>query len=167
MISIRSVTGSEDLLRQLLKESAETFRRYETLHRAKNTPESTQKAEVNHDIARRIEAVLAVPAVPLPYYSETLLEAYKDLAAMQKAEIDQLREQLEQLQLERKRLQVLIDAAGHCQDGSNTTVRLMQDDATGEYLVVVGTRPGHNTHYSGGSFRGAIDKLLGGNHEYL
>lgn len=47
-----------EALRVLLREAAETFRRYEALHRAKGTPESTEKAEVNADIAARLEAAL-------------------------------------------------------------------------------------------------------------
>jgi hypothetical protein len=42
----------------LLAESAELFRRYEALHRAKKTEESLAKAEVNAEIATRIERAL-------------------------------------------------------------------------------------------------------------
>lgn len=42
----------------LLVEAAQTFRRYEQNHRDKNTPDSLTKAEVNADIAGRIEKAL-------------------------------------------------------------------------------------------------------------
>lgn len=42
----------------LLKEAGELFRFYEKQHRAKNTEESTVKAERNAEIASRIEAIL-------------------------------------------------------------------------------------------------------------
>lgn len=42
-----------------LEEAAATLRRYETLHRAKNTEESTIKADVNADLAARFEATIA------------------------------------------------------------------------------------------------------------
>jgi hypothetical protein len=45
--------------RDLLTECAEQFRFYETSHRAKNTEESTVKAEVNAALATKIEARLA------------------------------------------------------------------------------------------------------------
>lgn len=38
--------------------AAETLRRYETLHRAKNTEDSLKKAEVNAELASRFEATL-------------------------------------------------------------------------------------------------------------
>lgn len=47
-----------DLLDDLIL-AAETLRRYETLHRAKNTEESTAKAEVNAALAARFEATIA------------------------------------------------------------------------------------------------------------
>ncbi len=47
-----------DLLSDL-KLAVETLRRYETLHRAKNTEESTEKAEVNASLASRFEATIA------------------------------------------------------------------------------------------------------------
>lgn len=42
-----------------LREAAATLRRYEALHRAKNTEESTTKAEVNAELATRFEATIA------------------------------------------------------------------------------------------------------------
>ena len=39
--------------------AAETLRRYETLHRAKNTEESNAKAELNAELAARFEATIA------------------------------------------------------------------------------------------------------------
>lgn len=39
--------------------AAETLRRYETLHRAKNTDDSLAKAEANAALASRFEATLA------------------------------------------------------------------------------------------------------------
>ena len=43
----------------LLRKAAEQFRAYEASHRAKNTPESIAKAEVNAALALEIEAELA------------------------------------------------------------------------------------------------------------
>lgn len=43
---------------EALKESAALFRRYETLHLAKNTEESTEKARVNAAMAFKCEAAL-------------------------------------------------------------------------------------------------------------
>lgn len=42
-----------------LREAAATLRRYETLHRAKGTDDSTAKAEVNAALAARFEATIA------------------------------------------------------------------------------------------------------------
>lgn len=42
-----------------LRIAAQTLRRYEELHRAKNTEESTAKAEVNAELASRFEATIA------------------------------------------------------------------------------------------------------------
>lgn len=42
-----------------LTEAAATLRRYEALHRAKGTAESSEKAEVNAALASRFEATLA------------------------------------------------------------------------------------------------------------
>lgn len=42
-----------------LREAAATLRRYEALHRAKGTPESDAKADVNAALAARFEATLA------------------------------------------------------------------------------------------------------------
>ena len=50
--------AAPDLLVHLIL-AAETLRRYETLHRAKNTEESTVKADVNADLAARFEATIA------------------------------------------------------------------------------------------------------------
>lgn len=47
-----------DLLEDL-RVAAQTLRRYEELHRAKNTEESTAKAEVNAELASRFEATIA------------------------------------------------------------------------------------------------------------
>lgn len=47
-----------------LREAASTLRRYETLHRAKNTDESTAKAEVNAALAERFEATIALATAP-------------------------------------------------------------------------------------------------------
>lgn len=49
---------SEELLADL-QEAASTLRRYETLHRAKGTAESTEKAEVNAGLASRFEQTIA------------------------------------------------------------------------------------------------------------
>lgn len=50
--------SAPELLRDL-EEAAATLRRYEALHRAKNTEESTAKAEVNAEIALRFESTIA------------------------------------------------------------------------------------------------------------
>ena len=42
-----------------LREAAATLRRYEALHRAKNTEDSLAKAEVNAALAARLEATIA------------------------------------------------------------------------------------------------------------
>jgi hypothetical protein len=42
-----------------LREAAATLRRYEELHRAKGTDDSTAKAEVNDALATRFEATIA------------------------------------------------------------------------------------------------------------
>lgn len=52
------IAAAPDLLADL-REAAATLRRYETLHRAKGTAESTAKAEVNAEIASRFEATIA------------------------------------------------------------------------------------------------------------
>lgn len=49
-------------LRTDLEEAARTLRRYEALHRAKNTPDSLAKAEVNAALASRFERTLTSPA---------------------------------------------------------------------------------------------------------
>lgn len=41
-----------------LQEAAKTLRHYEALHRAKNTEESTKKADVNAALAARFEATI-------------------------------------------------------------------------------------------------------------
>jgi hypothetical protein len=41
-----------------LKEAAAQFRKYEELHRAKNTEDSLAKAEVNNELATRYEAIV-------------------------------------------------------------------------------------------------------------
>lgn len=48
----------EDLLDDL-REAAATLRRYEELHRAKGTDDSTAKAEVNAALATRFESTIA------------------------------------------------------------------------------------------------------------
>lgn len=52
----------EDLVIEL-RLAAETLRRYEALHRAKNTEESTAKAELNASLAERFESVIAAATV--------------------------------------------------------------------------------------------------------
>lgn len=54
----RLIAAAPDLLADL-QESAATLRRYETLHRAKGTAESDEKAEVNARLASRFEATIA------------------------------------------------------------------------------------------------------------
>lgn len=46
-------------LRDALTEAAETLRKYEILHWAKETPESDAKAKVNGDLAAKFEALIA------------------------------------------------------------------------------------------------------------
>lgn len=48
-----------DALLADLQEAASTLRRYETLHRAKGTDESSAKADVNAGLAARFEATIA------------------------------------------------------------------------------------------------------------
>jgi hypothetical protein len=52
------IATAPDLLLDL-QEAAKTLRHYEALHRAKNTEESTKKAEVNAALAARFEATIA------------------------------------------------------------------------------------------------------------
>lgn len=52
------MTAAPDLLADL-REAAATLRRYEALHRAKGTADSTAKAEVNAELASRFEATIA------------------------------------------------------------------------------------------------------------
>ena len=54
----RLISAAPDLLDDL-REAAATLRRYEALHRAKNTEDSTAKAEVNAALASRFEATIA------------------------------------------------------------------------------------------------------------
>lgn len=54
----RLIAAAPDLLTDL-REAAATLRRYEELHRAKGTAESTAKAEVNAELASRFEATIA------------------------------------------------------------------------------------------------------------
>lgn len=53
------LTAERDELLADLQEAAATLRRYETLHRAKGTAESTEKAEVNAGLASRFEQTIA------------------------------------------------------------------------------------------------------------
>jgi hypothetical protein len=55
----RAEGAARDELRGDLAEAAEILRRYETLHRAKGTDDSTAKAEANAALASRFEATLA------------------------------------------------------------------------------------------------------------
>lgn len=52
------MAAAPDLLADL-QEAAAILRRYETLHRAKGTDDSTAKAEVNASLAARFEATIA------------------------------------------------------------------------------------------------------------
>lgn len=54
----RLVQAAPDLLADL-REATAALRRYEALHRAKGTPESKEKAEVNAALATRFEATIA------------------------------------------------------------------------------------------------------------
>ena len=54
----RLIAAAPDLLADL-REAAATLRRYEALHRAKGTDDSTAKAEVNAALAARFEATIA------------------------------------------------------------------------------------------------------------
>lgn len=48
-----------EALRDALQEAVRTLRRYEELHRAKNTPDSLAKAEANATLAARFERTLS------------------------------------------------------------------------------------------------------------
>ena len=54
----RLIAAAPELLSDL-REAAATLRRYEALHRAKGTEDSTAKAEVNAALASRFEATIA------------------------------------------------------------------------------------------------------------
>ena len=54
----RLIAAAPELLADL-QEAAATLRRYETLHRAKGTDDSTIKAEANAALASRFEATIA------------------------------------------------------------------------------------------------------------
>ena len=54
----RLIAAAPDLLSDLRK-AATTLRQYERLHRAKNTDESTAKANVNATLAARFEVTIA------------------------------------------------------------------------------------------------------------
>jgi hypothetical protein len=54
----RLIAAAPDLLHDL-REAASILRKYEALHRAKGTDESTAKAEVNAALAVRFEATIA------------------------------------------------------------------------------------------------------------
>lgn len=54
----RLIAAAPDLLEDL-REATATLRRYEALHRAKNTEDSTKKAEANAALAVRFEATIA------------------------------------------------------------------------------------------------------------
>lgn len=50
-----------------LRVAAETLRKYEALHRAKGTEESTAKAEANAELAARFEATIKKATEALGY----------------------------------------------------------------------------------------------------
>lgn len=54
----RLIAAAPELLADL-QEAASTLRRYEVLHRAKGTEDSTEKAEVNAALAARFESIIA------------------------------------------------------------------------------------------------------------
>lgn len=54
----RLISAAPELLADL-QEAAATLRRYEALHRAKGTEDSTAKAEVNSALAARFESTIA------------------------------------------------------------------------------------------------------------
>lgn len=65
-----------DVAHKLLAESAALFRQYEAHHRAKSSEAGRpEKAEVNADIAKRIEAFLEAAAQPNPLEAVERLEA--------------------------------------------------------------------------------------------
>lgn len=55
----RGAREANEALLADLREAAAILRRYETLHRAKGTDDSTAKAEVNAALASRFEATIA------------------------------------------------------------------------------------------------------------
>ena len=61
--SLKKADAENDALREDLRLAAETLRRYEVLHRAKGTDESTAKAEVNAALATRFEETLAAHGI--------------------------------------------------------------------------------------------------------
>lgn len=60
-----ALAAKRDELLTDLTEAAATLRRYEALHRAKGTDDSTVKAEVNAALASRFEATIAKATQPL------------------------------------------------------------------------------------------------------
>lgn len=58
LANAKLIAAAPDLLADL-REAAATLRRYEALHRAKGTDDSTAKAEVNAALATRFEATIA------------------------------------------------------------------------------------------------------------
>jgi hypothetical protein len=62
--NVSLIAAAPDMLADLV-EAAATLRRYETLHRAKGTDESTAKAEFNAALATRFEATIAKATQPL------------------------------------------------------------------------------------------------------
>jgi hypothetical protein len=55
----KTIETQRDVLLADLREAAATLRRYEALHRAKGTDDSTAKAEVNAALASHFEATIA------------------------------------------------------------------------------------------------------------
>lgn len=58
LANAKLIAAAPDLLADL-REAVATLRRYEALHRAKGTDDSTAKAEVNAALAARFEATIA------------------------------------------------------------------------------------------------------------
>lgn len=80
---LASLTSPDGASRALLKKAAETFRRYEELHRAKGTPEAYEKSKANGEIAHEIECHLDWLATPpeRPEIGE-LIEALEAIKAV-------------------------------------------------------------------------------------
>lgn len=85
-----AITSERDTLRNALRMAAQTFRKYEQLHRDKGTPEGTTKANSNMIIAQVCERALAQAVTRTPQArpekeaTQTLSNAEEKAAARDK-----------------------------------------------------------------------------------